>query len=109
MSGPGDTHVFVEGFVAQRNHQPYVRLTVNGESAQLSIAEAHKIASDLLILAARTEADAMILRYFSAMGLPSAAAAAIMQEFRTFRQRQDEKPVETMRMRVDPDSGESVR
>jgi hypothetical protein len=107
MSGPGDTHVFVEGFVAQRNHQPYVRLTVNGESAQLSIAEAHKIASDLLILAARTEADAALLSFFSDQKFPPGAAAAIMQEFRYFRQRQDEKPVETKI--VDPDSGESVR
>jgi hypothetical protein len=107
MSGPGDTHVFVDGIVAQRNHQPYVKLSVNGEGAQLSIAEAHKIAQDIWTMAARTEADAMILRFFSAKEFPEGAAAAIMLDFRQFRQEQDGKPVNSMI--VDPDSGESVR
>jgi hypothetical protein len=107
MSGPGDTHVFVDGIVAQRDHQPYVKLTVNGEEAQLSIAEAHKVAHDLLTMAARTEADAMILSFFSDQKFPQGAAAALMQEFRYFRLRQDEKPVEAKV--VDPESGESVR
>jgi hypothetical protein len=107
MTGPGDTHVFVDGIVAQRDHQPYVRLTVNGEGAQLSIAEAHKIARDLLTMAARTEADAMILKFFSAKEFPEGAAAAIMLDFRTFRQEQDTKQVKGMV--VDPDSGESLR
>jgi hypothetical protein len=106
MTGPGDTHVFVDGIVAKRNHQPYVKLTVNGESAQLSIAEAHNIAKDLLTMAARTEADAMILRFFKGHDLPEPAAAALMHDFRSFRMEQDNKPVETKL--VDPDSGESV-
>jgi hypothetical protein len=107
MTGPGDTHVFVDGIVAQRNHEPYVRLVVNGEAAQLSIAEAHKIAHDLLIIAARTEADAVVLGFFSDQKFPTGAAAAVMQQFRFFRLRQDEKPVEGKV--VDPESGESVR
>jgi hypothetical protein len=101
-----ETHVFVDGIVAARDHQPYLRLSVNGEVAQLSIAEAHKIARDLLAMAARTEADAMILRFFSAKEFPSGAAAAIMVDFRQFRQQQDEKLVAGRT--VDPDSGESV-
>jgi hypothetical protein len=107
MSGPGITHVFVDGIVAQRDHQPYVKLSVNGEGAQLSIAEAHKIAGDIEAMAARTEADAMILRFFSAKEFPEGAAAAMLVHFRKFRQEQDEKPVDSMI--VDPDSGESVR
>jgi hypothetical protein len=107
MSAPGNTHVFVDGIVAQRDHQPYVKLTVNGESAQLSIAEAHKIAQDLLTMAARTEADAVVLSFFSDQKFPPEAAVAVMQEFRYFRLRQDEKPVQAKV--VDPDSGESVR
>jgi hypothetical protein len=106
-SGPGDTHIFVDGIVAQRDQQPYVCLTVNGEKAQLSVAEAHKLAKDLLVMAARTEADAMILSFFSDQKFPTGAAAALMQEFRYFRQRQDDKPVE--QTIVDPDSGEAIR
>lgn len=103
----GSTHVFVEGIVAQRDKQPYVCLIVNGEKAQLSVAEAHKIAVDLLKMAARTEADAMVLHWFSDQQFPMEAAARIMQEFRYFRETQDRKPVE--QIVVDPDSGESIR
>jgi hypothetical protein len=106
MNGPDSTHVFVDGIVARRNHQPYVKLTVNGESAQLSIAEAHNIAKDLLVMAARTEADAMILKFFSINKFPEGAGAAIMLDFRNFRREQDRQKIETMT--VDPDSGESV-
>lgn len=102
-----DTHIFVDGIVAQRDHEPYVRITINGEKAQLSIAEAKKIANDLYTLAARTEADAMILRFFSKSQFPEGAAAAIMVDFRYFRQTQDEKPVEANI--TDPDSGERIR
>lgn len=105
--GPGDTHIFVDGIVAARDHEPYVRITVNGERAQLSIAEAKKIANDLYATAARTEADAMVLRFFSKSHFPDGAGAAIMQDFRYFRQTQDEKPVEGII--TDPDSGERIR
>ena len=102
-----NTHIFVDGIVAARDKEPYVRLVVNGEKAQLSIAEAKKVANDLYTTAARTEADAMVLSFFSSQDFPEGAGAAIMQEFRYFRQRQDEKPVEEMT--VDPDSGEKIR
>jgi hypothetical protein len=102
----GDTHIFVDGIVAARNKEPYVRLTVNGERAQLTVAEAHKIANDLLRIAARTEADAMVLRFFSHSQFPEGAAAALMMDFRYFRQAQDEKLVAAMT--VDPDSGETI-
>jgi hypothetical protein len=107
MTGPGDTHVFVDGLVAARDLEPYVRLVVNGEKAQLTIAEAHKVVLDLMKIAARTEADAMVLRFFSERQFPEGAGAAIMQEFRYFRQRQDDKPIE--QMTVDPDSGEKIK
>jgi hypothetical protein len=105
-----NTHITVDGIVAARNHQPYIRLIVNGETAelttQLTIAEAKKIANDLYSLAARTEADAMILKFFSEKDFPPAAGAAIMMEFRGYRQAQDEQPVEGVI--VDPDTGEDV-
>jgi hypothetical protein len=103
----GATHVFVDGIVSARDREPYVRLMVNGEKAQFSIAEARKVAMDLLTMAARTEADAMVLAFFSASSFPEGAGAAIMQEFRYFRQRQDEKTVE--QIVTDPDSGERIR
>jgi hypothetical protein len=102
-----DTHIFVDGIVAARNKEPYVRLTVNGEKAQLTIAEAHKIAVDLINTAARTEADAMLLRFFDKKEFPDGAAAALMIDFRYFRQLQDEQPVE--QTVVDPDTSEKIR
>lgn len=102
-----DTHINVDGIVAVRNGEPYVRLTVNGERAQLTIAEAKKIATDLFSLTARTEADAMIWKFFKDRDLPLEGAALLMQEFRVFRQRQDEMPVE--QTVADPDSGERIR
>ena len=107
LPNAGDTHIFIDGIVAARNKEPYVRVTVNGEKAQLNIAEAKKIAGDLLTVAARTEADAMVLRFFSDNKFPEGAAAALMLDFRYFRQSQDEKPVEGTA--VDPDSGERIR
>jgi hypothetical protein len=102
-----DTHIFVDGIVAVRNKEPYVRLSVNGEKAQLTIAEAHKIAKDLIVTAARTEADAMVVRFFAVNRLPEDATAMLMRDFRYFRQLQDEKPVE--QTIVDPESGEAIR
>jgi hypothetical protein len=103
----GDTHIFIDGIVSARDRQPYIRLIVNGEKAQLSVAEACKIANDLLKIAARTEADAMVLSFFTDQQFPPGAGAAIMQEFRYFRQTQDDKAVEGIV--TDPDSGERIR
>jgi hypothetical protein len=100
------THVYVDGIVAARNHQPYIRLTVGSGDAQLTIAEAKKIANDLYSLAARTEADAMILKFFSEKEFPKEAGAAIMLSFREFRRELDEEPVEGVI--IDPDTGENV-
>ena len=107
LPNAGDTHIFVDGIVAARDKEPYVRVIVNGEKAQLNMAETKKIAMDMLATAARTEADAMLLRFFSDNKFPPGAAAALMLDFRYFRQTQDEKLVtETV---VDPDSGEAIR
>jgi hypothetical protein len=103
----GSTHVFVDGIVAARDGEPYVRLVVNGEKAQLSIAEAHKIALDLLKVSSRTEADAMLFRFFQKNDFPREAAGALMQDFRYYRQIQDEKKVEETT--VDPETGEPIR
>jgi hypothetical protein len=106
MPNAGTTHLFVDGIVAARDHEPYVRVVINGEKAQLSIAEAHKVAHDILKIAARTEADAVVLRFFSDKQFPKGAGVAIMRDFRDYRYQQDEKKVEGMT--VDPDSGTEV-
>lgn len=107
LPNAGDTHIFVDGIVAARDKQPYVRLMVNGEQAQLTVAEAHKIAVDLIKVAARTEADAMLLQFFNDQQFSEGAGVALMKEFRYFRQRQDEKNVEGII--TDPESGEKIR
>jgi hypothetical protein len=107
LPNAGDTHVFVDGIVAARDTEPYVRLIINGEKAQLNIAEAHKIATDIIKVAARSEADAMLYRFFTGNQFPPGAAAMLMQDFRYYRQTQDDKKVESTI--VDPDSGEAIR
>jgi hypothetical protein len=104
---PNDIHIYVDGIVAARNKEPYVRLHVNGELAQLTIAEAFKVANDLVHTASRTEADAMLFRFFDGHDFPQEAVAALMRDFRFFRQRQDDQPVKGSVS--DPESGETIK
>lgn len=94
----------VEGIVAHRDKQPYVVLLKDGEKiAQMSMAAARNVAHDILTMCARTEADAMIFKFFGEHELPEQAAAALMQEFRTFRFELDSEHVETWQ--AEPTSG----
>jgi hypothetical protein len=86
--------ISIEGIVAARDRQPYVIVYFNGQRAQLSIADAKNVALDLLQMASRTEADAMILKFFDRAEFPAGAAAAIMRDFRDFRLELDAEPVE---------------
>lgn len=94
---------WVNGIVAQRDKQPYIQLSNDkGMIAQLSMSEARAIAHDILVMASRTEMDAMVLGFFSKLQLPSdteqQAAAAMMQEFRNYRARlDDDRPEHTHR------------
>jgi len=90
---------WVNGIVSQRDKQPYIQLSnEKGMIAQLSMSQARQIAQDILIMASRTEMDAMVLKFFSKMELPEDternAAAAMMQEFREFRHKLDEENIE---------------
>jgi hypothetical protein len=77
---------WVNGVVAVRDHKPYVQLSnEKGMVAQFSMSDARQVAMDILQMAARTEADAMILKFFKKSEFPDGAAAALMQEFRDFR------------------------
>lgn len=79
-------HFFVNGIVAQRDKMPYIQLsTENGLVVQLTIAQARQVAADILQMSARTEADAMILKFFDKQDFPPGAGAALMDQFRDFR------------------------
>jgi hypothetical protein len=87
--------ISIEGIVAARDKRPYVVVFFNGQRAQLSIADARNVAMDILQMASRTEADAMILKFFERSEFPSGASAAIMKDFRDFRLELDSEPIET--------------
>jgi hypothetical protein len=88
------TDVSVEGIVAARNNQPYVVLFIGEARAQLAIADARKIAADIVQMASRTEADAMIFKFFIEKGLPQLHVMQLMKDCRVFRLALDEEPVE---------------
>src|SRR5579862_6503284 len=88
-------NIGVEGIVAARNQQPYVVLTLDGARAQLTVAAARSIASDLLIQAARIEADAMLIKFFGKMDFPDGALAVLMKEFRDYRSQLDAEKVQS--------------
>lgn len=94
----------VEGIVARRDKQPYIKLFKDRSPiAQMSMAEARNFAHDILTMCARTEADAMICRFFESRGLPEVSASEIMLDFRLFRTELDAVPVEKT---VDTPSGD---
>jgi hypothetical protein len=77
---------WVNGIVAVRNGLPYVQLSnEKGMIAQLSMSETRQIAMDMLVMAARTEADAMIHKFFAKEEFPPEASNAVMIGFRDFR------------------------
>ncbi len=88
-------NIGVECIVAARNQQPYVVLTLDGARAQLTVAAARSIASDLLIQAARIEADAMLIKFFGKMDFPDGALAVLMKEFRDYRSQLDAEKVQS--------------
>ncbi|HEY2351959.1 MAG TPA: hypothetical protein VGH83_05580 [Candidatus Acidoferrum sp.] len=86
---------WVNGIVAQRNGLPYIQLSNDkGMIGQLSMNEARQIAQDILIMAARCEADAMILKFFKNSKFPEGAAAALLVDFRDFRAELDQEEIE---------------
>lgn len=77
---------WVNGVVAVRDKKPYIQLSnENGMIAQLSMSQTRQIAMDMLQMAARTEADAMLIEFFKRHEFPDEAAARLMQMFRDFR------------------------
>jgi hypothetical protein len=96
-------NILVNGLVSHRDKQPYVQiLTEAGIICQLSMAETRQLAQDLLVMASRTEADAMLIMFFQQHDLPMEAAAAMLVEFRDFRAGLDDEKVDHTH-RIDPD------
>ena len=92
---PKSNHLLVTGLVAMRDLQPYIQISnENGIIAQLSVAQARIFTTDILTMIYRTEADAMIHKFFSDQKFPSGANAALMMEFREFRSQLDKEEVE---------------
>ena len=88
-------HFWVNGIVSARNKMPYIQLsTENGMVAQVSIAQARQIAADILQMSARSEADAMILKFFEKFEVLDGAATAMMMQFRDFRAELDKEETE---------------
>lgn len=84
----------VESAVTKPDREPLVVLTIGGHQAILSVAQARKIAADIVQQAARSEADAMIYRFFDASQFPHGAAEDLMFSFRVFRHQLDAEVVE---------------
>lgn len=102
---PPSDHFWVNGIVAVRNGEPYIQLsTEKGMITQLTMREARSIAHDILIMCSRTEADAMVHKFFSDAAFPKEAAGALMLQFRDFRMKLDQEKLDTDYS--DPDTGE---
>lgn len=87
-------NIVISGVVAVRNMQPYVQIFVDGNViGQLSMSEARNVANDIVQMCARTEADAMIIKFFGEMDFPQGATAALLDQFRDFRSKLDHEPV----------------
>ena len=93
MKNPNN-QITVNGLVASKTLEPLVELQIAGTGAQMSVAAARKLAADIVQMAARTEADAMIHMFFSAQGYPPGAHVALMMKFRKYRAALDGEQVE---------------
>lgn len=99
--------ISVEGIVSARDQKPYVVIFFNGQRAQLTMADARNLAGDIVQMCARTEADAMIFKFFFEQQLPQAAATMLMKEFRDYRAKLDDEPINTYRS--EPTGGHGIQ
>lgn len=86
---------WVNGIVAVSDKKPYIQLSNDkGMIAQLSMGEARKVAHDILVMASRTEADAMLIKFFDKSDFPANSANTLLVDFRDFRHELDMEKVE---------------
>ena len=99
------SHFWVNGIVSQRDKQPYVQLSnERGIVAQMTMAQARNVALDILQMSARTEMDAMLLRFCNEKLEHEEVGEQMMMLFSEYRMQLDQEKVE--RAHQDPDSGE---
>lgn len=99
---------WVSGIVSAVDKQPYVQLAnEKGMIAQLSMGQARQIAVDILTMAARTEADAMLIKFFDKLKFPEEAGALLMRDFRDYRAAIDQEKIEHGTEDPEEDSGEA--
>jgi hypothetical protein len=72
--------------------------------AQLTMGQARNIAMDILVMSARTEMDAMLLRFCNEKLEHEEVGAQMMLLFREYRMELDQEKVE--KSMSDPDTGE---
>ena len=86
---------WVNGIVSQRDKQPYIQLSnEKGMIAQLTVGQARTIAQDILVMASRCEADAMLIKFFEREEFPAGASSALLVQFREFRAGLDDDQIE---------------
>jgi hypothetical protein len=87
---------WVNGIVAVRDMQPYIQLSnEKGMIGQLTMSEARKVAYDILVMASRTEMDAMVAAFFTKeLEASKEAVGAAMQLFRDYRLKLDDDKAE---------------
>lgn len=97
-----ECNIQIEGIVAFRNKMPYIIIykdkgkgKQSEKFAQLSLKEARNVAHDILTMCARTEADAMIHKFFDRKEFPPMAGAELMLDFRNFRYEIDSEAIGT--------------
>ena len=85
------SQMLIGGVVAQRDKKPYLQISnENGLILQLTMAEARRVAHDILVTCSRIEADAMIQQYVNEeLGGGEEAGVTVMRLFREFRMELD--------------------
>lgn len=94
MATTKEPGIAVESAVTKPEKTPIVLLTINGQRAFLTVAQARKVAADIVQQASRAEADAMVYRFFDSQKFPAGAAQDLMGHFRVFRHELDTEAVE---------------
>lgn len=92
----------IVGGIVNSEKEPSIQIDVDGHLVQLSMKQARLIANDILIMCSRTEADALVIKFFvERLGAKPESAASALLLFREFRAQLDDE--EVTRFRVDPD------
>ena len=80
------SNLLIKGIVPTKDKKPYIQVSSGKQIiAKLSVREARDFAHYIISVCSRTEADAMILRFFDKKEFPQTAGIVVMKEFQEFR------------------------